>query len=271
MDKRILVTGASGNLGKLICEALDSDGFEVLRASSKPSLNSYFLDFENFPQTNLDSIASAAGVVIHCARVTNVQSSLQIESELKFLNALFSSGCKVIYIGSASSWLKTPNNYGKYKSKIEDFVIANGGSVATAGLIYGPNFQGQITQLKRLLKYSPLRVIFSPVNSLFLTQIDYFIKELILVARYNPQYGRYLIAHSKPVSFNLILKHFCLPGFRIPLKINSKFFLAFLRALSVTTSYFSEDSFSALLSEYDSKRMKELGIKHISNSSFQSI
>ena len=269
MDNRILVTGASGNLGKLICKDLHSEGFEVVRASSKPIHNSFVLDFKNFAQTNLDSITSAAGLAIHCARVTNVESRVQIESELEFLDALFSSGCKVIYIGSASSWLKTPNNYGKYKSKIEEFVIENGGSVVTAGLIYGPNFQGQIAQLNKFLKYSPFRIIFSPVNSLFLTQLDYFIKELILVVRNNPHSGRYLIAHSKPVSFNLILRYFCLPGFRIPLNVNSELFLRFLRALSVTTSYFNDDSFSGLLSEYDFDRMKKLGIKHISNASFQ--
>jgi len=271
MDKRILITGASGNLGRLICEALNSEGFEIVRASSKPSQSSYFLDFENLSQTKLESITSAAGLVIHCARVTNLESSLAIEAEVEFLNALFLSGCKVIYIGSASSWLKAPNKYGEYKSKIEELVIINGGSVISAGLIYGTNFQGQITQLKKILQYSPFRITFSPVNSLFLTQVDYFIGELVLMVRNNPQYGRYLVAHKESVSFNVILKHFCCPGVRIPLRINSKVFLRFLRISSVSTSYFSEDSFSSLLSVYDLDRMKRLGVKHISNSSFRNI
>ena len=269
MRKRVLVTGASGNLGKLICDALELDGFDVLRASSKSRKDSYFLDFENFELSNLESILSETEVVIHCARVINLESGVALAAELQFLNTLFLSGCKVLYIGSASSWLQIPSKYGKYKSAVEELVIAGGGSVVTAGLIYGSNFHGQIQQLKKFLLYSPIRIILYPVNSLYLTQIDHFLHALVLLARDTSGKRRYLVSHSVPVSFNLILRHFCLPGYRIPLSVNSRLFLKFLKVLPVSSSYFNTDSFSSLLSEYDSTKMVDLDIRHISNGACQ--
>lgn len=264
-----MVTGASGNLGKLICNALNLDGYEVRRASSKRVNDVYFLDFENFEGGNLKSVLPETEVVIHCARVTNLDSKVALAAELEFLNMLFMSGCKVVYIGSASSWLKTPSKYGKYKSTIEELVIESGGIVITAGLIYGSNFHGQIQQLKKFLLFSPVRIIFNPVNSLYLTQIDHFLQVLNFLARDTTGKGRYLVSHSVPISFNSILKYFCLPGYRIPLRINSRLFLKFLKFLPVSSSYFSIDSFSSLLSEYDSVKIDNLGIQHISNGVFQ--
>lgn len=263
-----MVTGASGNLGKLICDALNLDGFDVRRASSKRASDIYFLDFENFEWGNLESALPGIEVIIHCARVTNLDSEVALAAELEFLNMLFLSGCKVFYIGSASSWLKTPSKYGKYKSTIEELVIESGGIVITAGLIYGSNFRGQIQQLKRFLHYCPVRIMFNPVSSLYLTQIDHFLQTLIFLARGKSEKGRYLVSHSMPVSFNSILKHFCFPGYRIPLRVNSRFFLKFLKVLPVSSSYFSIDSFSSLLSEYDSVKTVNLGIQHISNGAF---
>ena len=269
LNKRVLVTGASGNLGKLICDALNLDSFEVRRASSKRANDVYFLDFENFEWGDLESVLLETEVIIHCARVTNLDSGVALAAELEFLNMLFLSGCKVLYIGSASSWLKNPSKYGKYKSTIEEFIIESGGIVITAGLIYGSNFRGQIQQLKRFLIFSPVRIVFSPVNSLYLTQIDHFLQALIFLAKDTTGKGRYLVSHSVPVSFNSILNHFCLPGYRIPLRINSRLFLKFLKVLPISSSYFSIDSFSSLLSEYDPVKIDNLGIQHISNGAFQ--
>lgn len=268
LNKTILVTGASGNLGQLVCDELKLDGFDVRKASSKRGKECFFLDFENFELGNLKSVLSQTSIVIHCARVTNLESNVALSAELTFLKLLFSFDCKVFYVGSASSWLKSPSKYGKYKSTIEDLVIGNGGTVITAGLIYGSKFNGQIQQLKRYLRYSPFRISFSPVNSLYLTQIDDFLHTLLVFARDPSRTGRYLVSHSMPVSFNSILKHFCLSGYRIPLKINSRLFLRMLKLFPVSSAYFNLDSFSSLLSEYDSEKIKQLGIQHISKAPF---
>jgi hypothetical protein len=166
----VLVTGANGNLGKIISKELSARGIYVIGASSRPKSGQKLFDLD---------------LVIHCARGNNYEHLL---NDLDFITNCEINNVKILYIGSFSSWLLERNRYGEYKRTIEDRAIEAGGTVITCGLLFGGEYQGQIHKIGLILKSLPFRIHFKDAGSQRITPVAALVEEIfsccLIIQRY---------------------------------------------------------------------------------------
>ena len=240
---KVLLTGSNGNLGKVISSTLRKNQIEIVEASSKPSkIQRYFnLDFHP-PQELLSGI----DLVIHCARGSN---SKHLQNDSAFLKICKANSCPIIYIGSISTNLLKSNQYGEYKKKIENIVINYQGTVITCGLIYGENFYGQISKLKKFLRKLPVNLQLSGTNKQYLTPIQGLLSELIFQIRDQQRSSRIFIAHQTPVHFNDLLYKL---GRNKPftLTVSKKMAILIIKITKFKINYFNSDSILGVYSDY---------------------
>jgi len=240
---KVLLTGSNGNLGKIISFTLRKYQIEVVEASSKPKKMQRFFNLNFYPNQEL---LSGIDLVIHCARGSN---SKHLKNDSAFLKMCKANNCSLIYIGSISTNLLKSNQYGEYKKEIENIVITYQGTVITCGLIYGENYNGQISKLKKFLRRIPVNLQLSGTNKQYLTPIQGLLSELIFQIRDQQQASRILIAHQTPVNFNDLLYKL---GRNKPftLTVNKKMALLIVKVTKFKINYFNSDSILGIYSDY---------------------
>jgi hypothetical protein len=240
---KVLLTGSNGNLGKVISSTLRKYQIEVVEASSKPLNMQRYFDLDFCPPQEL---LSGIDLVIHCARGSN---SKHLQNDSAFLKLCKANNCPVIYIGSISANLFKSNQYGRYKKTIEDIVINYQGTVITCGLIYGENFYGQISKLKKFLSRLPVILQLSGTNEQYLTPVQGLLSELIFQIRDQQRASRIFIAHQTPVQFNDLL--YKLGRNKLfTLTISKKMALLIIKITKFKINYFNSDSILGIYSDY---------------------
>jgi hypothetical protein len=165
---------------------------------------------------------------------------------------------KLIYFGSTSSYLKDKTNYGQYKKQIEDKIIELGGVVVTCGLIYGKEFNGQISKIRKFLSYLPFSIVLQNSKQIYLTPSSRIIQTLFdIMVSVNPVSGRYLLLQKPAIMLNDLL--LLLSKFKfIKLKVPYKFIRLLLGTRFITSKYFIFDRAKSVYSDFSEDLMNNV-------------
>jgi hypothetical protein len=241
---KILITGGGSNLAKFIGQELNDYGHSIFFASSKLSQKSLFFDLtKGFSDNLLDSI----DCVIHIAKNPNDEFN---EIERNFLKAISNKNLILFYIGSTSSYLESPNQYGKYKKSVEDFIIKSGGVCITCGLIYGDGYVGQLSKIKNYLSRIPFNLSIKNAHSVYLTpvkSISIVINDL--VKNKDVKNKRLNLFFPREIRFNRVISE--LSGRKLfTLSINLRIIELFLSLFPIKLNHFNLDRLKALTSNF---------------------
>ena len=239
----VLVTGANGNLGKIIIAELSAKGIDAIGASSHPKSGQrgFDLDF-SIPDAMLANIDT----VIHCARGNNYE---QLANDLDFIALCARNKVRVVYIGSFSSWLLDRNQYGNYKRTVEDQTLEIGGIVITCGLLFGSGYQGQIYKIGLILRFLPFGIKFEGAGSQRITPLKALLEEIILNSLITPKTGRVILAYDAILNFNEILSAVG-PRRFFSIQLKRNFLELLLGGIGNRAGYFNSDSLKGIYSKY---------------------
>jgi hypothetical protein len=241
---KILVTGANGNLAKVVAEKLAEKSISFVTCSSKPKGDQIYFDLHSELNENIfDEIT----YIIHFATSPIYQVS---NTEIQFLSLAAKKNIKLIYFGSTSSYLKEKTNYGQYKKQVENKIIELGGIVVTCGLIYGGDFNGQILKIKKYLSYLPFSILLQDSKKIYLTSSSRVVKTLLeIVNSTNFVSGRYLLLQTPAIRLNDLL--ISLSRFKsIQLSVPYKFIRLLLGTRFISSKYFVFDRVKSVYSDF---------------------
>ena len=247
MNKLVLIIGANGNIGRLVSNYLDSNNFYIIESSSQPKRNQIKIDYK---VSNTPMVVEGVKTAVICGRVLPPYVEDEIRNEIETLISLNKAGMNLIYIGSASSWLVEPNNYGKYKKVIEEKVLELGGTVLTCGLIYSTQFDGQISKIRKSLSRFPIRLSIKNSNFQFLTPLEAIFKTIEKLVESPKPRARLFVAHTERISFTQIINP-KQSKVLFTLNLRKKFVQTCIRILGWRNSYFNFDSFNGLFGNYN--------------------
>jgi hypothetical protein len=242
----ILITGANSALGEKLRVELESLNHKIICASSNPGLGQKNFDLNiGFDSDLLKDIE----LILHLALnpklvITNIEKN--------FIHLAAIKGLTLVYIGSTSSYLIKPNKYGIYKKLVEDLIVKNKGIVLTCGLLYGRNFNGQLSKIKKFLRILPFSIELSGSKLVYITPVELIVDFLMRPKDIQTYRGkRVLLFQFGAVPFNLLLE--MLVGNKsFKLNFSSKALELIIKLNPFKTRYFSSDSFMALFSEFKS-------------------
>jgi hypothetical protein len=241
---KILITGGNGNLAKVVVEKLNEKSISFITCSSKPKVGQIFFDLHSELNEN---IFNEITHIFHFATSPRYEVT---NTEIQFLHLAAKKNIKLIYFGSTSSYLKDKTNYGQYKKQIEDKIIELGGIVVTCGLIYGKDFNGQISKIRKCLSYLPFGIVLQNSKQIYLTPSSRIIQTLFdIMDSVNPVSGRYLLLQTPAIMLNDLL--FSLSKFKfIKLKVPHKFIRLLLGTRFITSKYFIFDRAKSVYSDF---------------------
>jgi hypothetical protein len=242
----ILITGANGSLGEKLTEELESLNYKIICSSSNPGIGQKNFNLNSgFDSDLFDGI----DLILHLA----INPKLVITNiEKEFFNLAVAKNIIILYIGSTSSYLVKPNEYGIYKKLVEDLVIENNGIVLTCGLLYGNNFKGQLSKMNKFLKILPFNIELSGSKLVYLTPVQAIVDFLMQLRDIKVYRGkRILLCQFEAIPFNILLAR--LAGNKaFKVKFNIKSLDLIVKFNPFKTRYFSSDSFMSLFSEFKS-------------------
>ena len=249
---KILITGGNSNLAKIVAKKLVEKSISFVTCSSKPKVGQLFFDLHS--ELN-EKIYNEITHIFHFATSPSYEVT---NTEFEFLRLAAKKNIKIIYFGSTSSYLKDKTNYGQYKRQIEDKILELDGVVITCGLIYGKDFNGQISKIRKCLSYLPFSVVLQNSKQIYLTPSSRIIQTLFdIIDSKNPVLGRYLVLQTPAILLNDLL--FSLSKFKsIELKIPYKFIRLLLSTRFITSKYFIFDRAKSVYSDFSEDLMNNM-------------
>lgn len=205
---RIVITGGTGYIGsrvKCLATAMGHDA--VIASRQKPKLpDTSWLNFDLASSEVID-LPAGTNVVVHLAAKTTVGSSLDEDVEIAAAQRLIKSAQKIgagfIFVSSQTARIDAPTAYGRIKWRIEQDVLAAGGSVIRPGLVYGSELRGLYGTLVRVVENSPLLPVFIPAPLVQPIHVDDLAKGLLQIAKRGAAKPRvYCLGSPEPISFS---------------------------------------------------------------------
>jgi hypothetical protein len=248
---KILLTGGNGNVAKYLNQSLSEIGYKIDSLSSKGKVPA---EYFNLKYGYDDAIFKDVSSVIHCA----VNPDLIFNDiEKDFLDRVISMDIKLFYVGSTSSYLVERNNYGNYKKEVESYVEQIGGLVLTCGLLYGDNFNGQVSLLEKLLTKLPFKISLSGSKFVYLTRISSLSTIIHEILYKNLEIkGRILLSDWSQMSFNAFLSKLS-GNKKLTISFSSKLLVILLKLFPIRLTYFGVDRLKGLLSEFKPELVEE--------------
>lgn len=164
----VAITGANGYLGSRICEALESQGWQVIRLARTPGRTQsqalpYDLALPVTPQVRQALLS--ANVLIHAAYDMSVTSAtdiwrVNVEGTRRLLEVATEAGVgRIIVLSSMSAFQGTSQLYGRAKLDIEAVTIEFGGCAVRPGLVYDVGAGGMTGAMRKLTTLPVVPVI----------------------------------------------------------------------------------------------------------------
>ncbi len=230
--KRVLIlTGATGYIGKRLVEILLQDGREVVLLSRAPKPGAATREIAWSLGDGVPAEAMSAGVapaehaVIHLAhnwRDTS-EDGEDPRSNLAGTRALLESARalgieRFVFVSSQSAREDAANVYGRLKWRIEQLLQAPGDVAARVGLVYGGPKDAQYGLLSKLTKLAPVLPMIDPWREVQPIHLDEVCMGLLKLAD-GAQTGWVGLAGPKPVRFGVVLQTLAreLHGKRLPI------------------------------------------------------
>jgi uncharacterized protein YbjT (DUF2867 family) len=142
---RIVLTGYSSGIGKMVTAIAEREGHEIVRMGRNPKTAD--LPFSIPDGGNLSAVKRIGGV-IHLAwdwnsNDANVSAGRILASQSRTL------GVQPVLLSTIST-LSSSSEYGQAKARVEEAFIESGGSALRAGIVWGPGASGIIQTLRKL-------------------------------------------------------------------------------------------------------------------------
>ena len=276
---RVLVTGATGFIGKRLCDLLIKEGHfvRVITRSSTDFHDSVLCDLENddIPSEAFDDIE----VIFHLAGYAHDLSnkgdnkekyiSLNVDVTMKLARlASLSKVRKFIYVSSVKA-VNSYEIYGESKRQAEISLLeladntAMDISVLRPSLVYGPNVKGNLQAMQSAIKRGWFPPIPKLSNCRSMIHVDDVARSLLFLAVNDKTDGEiYIATDGKTYSSSDIYEEFCiLLGKKIPKRRIPLLFLNFLALLSPSLKKKIKKITGNEL--YDSTKLEDIGFKTI--------
>lgn len=209
-----VVTGASGYLGSLICLALESRGWRVIRfTGSQAEAPGQVVRYELAdPVTAAAREAlQAADVLIHAAYNLTLTSAadiwrVNVEGTRRLLAAAREAGTgRLIVLSSMSAFAETTQLYGRAKLGIEAITVESGGCAIRPGLVYGKQAGGMAGALRKLTALPAVPVIAGSAGVYTVAAEDLMDAIVRLTAAESLTPEVISVAHPERVTFTALL------------------------------------------------------------------
>lgn len=226
MTERVLITGASGFIGRHLTAALRRDGINVCAASRRrhgfgpdvdtPCIADLTQPVDWLPLLNgVDAVVHLAGVV-HSRASTEIYDRVNRAATAELAAACAKAGVHLIFmssiraqVGASASRILTErdtpepgDDYGRSKLAAENAVRMSGAphTILRPTLVYGPGVKGNLAALLKLAR-SPWPLPFAALdNRRSLTGIDNLIAAIRFASDRPAANETYIVADPQPVT-----------------------------------------------------------------------
>lgn len=204
---KLVVTGATGYIGKRLIETALIQGFEVIALSRRPPVDPrcHWFRFD-LSGAVLEAWPEGVIAVIHLAAQTGAPTALAAEEEIHAADCLMLAatrcGARFIFVSSQAARPDAPSAYGRTKAAIEFRIMESGGIVVRPGQVYGGPPRGLFGMLQRAVERLPVLPRFLPAPLVQPIHVDDLAKGLLLIAT-SVSITRqvYCLGAVRPVSF----------------------------------------------------------------------
>lgn len=205
---KLLITGANGYIGSQLVKQALAHSYQVLALSRQRcgDTHSTWLKYDLRDKT-LPPLPSDIGAVIHLAvdlKLTyDAVNQYEIDATELLLAFAEQQEARFIFISSIAASATASTSYGRTKWHIEQRVLARGGWVVRAGLVYGGPEKGLFGHLLGLLRKFPILPKFVPSPQVQPIHVDDFCEGLLRVINHsalNPNV--FTLASETALSFN---------------------------------------------------------------------
>ena len=204
--KSLIVTGATGYIGRHVVERAQARGFTVIAASRRqpafPAVRwiPYQLDGEltpgDFPQD---------ATLIHLAAETRESSAateaLELAAARRILAVARLRGLRVVHVSSQAARADAPTPYGRAKWQVEQEILRQGGFVVRPGLVYGGVPGGVFAGLVDTVRRLPILPAIVPAPRVQPIHVEDLAEGLLRIAERNDRSGRRLQPRRRSSGF----------------------------------------------------------------------
>jgi NADH dehydrogenase len=166
--QRILVTGASGYIGKEVCRQLGAHGFDVIalaRRPQHPDAAMHAIQGEMSDLASLEQAATGIDAVIHLAAAKSDEPdsyATNVEGTRNLVAACGKNGIRlIVYVSTASVKLPQRGRYGETKLAAEKILLASDipTVILRPSLVYGRSESGAFGSLVKFSRWPLIPVI----------------------------------------------------------------------------------------------------------------
>ena len=214
---KLLITGATGYIGKRLVQAAKSHGYQVVVAT-KADLD--LLSPREFV------MPAEIDTVFHLAAITDAKLS-NPSSEIKAASYLFTAaaekGAKLVFVSSQAARKDAPTDYGRTKWQIEQLALVANGCVVRPGQVYGGIENGLFRVLSTVVRKLPCYPAFLPAPKIQPIHVDDLVAALLSCATTPGLDSSILnVGAERPISFTSFLNaiaHYWVKRTRLPFPV----------------------------------------------------
>lgn len=207
----ILITGATGYIGKHLVQAALNEGHQLILGSRKKT-EQEFNEWIHFDLKSEEPLKSSIpiDVIIHLAANTKLDDTIDGNDEIRAAQRLLSlasqSSAKLIFISSQTANQAAPTEYGRTKWQIEQDVLGANEVVIRPGQVYGGSFSGLFKEITNAVNKFPVLPVFFPVPKIQPVHVDDLVLGILRIAE--TERGKqtlYCLAAPNPIRFSTFL------------------------------------------------------------------
>lgn len=160
----ILVTGATGYIGRRFLVRAQERGHSVVAASRTPVPGGAAWQRYDLASNEAITLPRNAEAIIHLA--TDTSLSVSEDQEFKagqhLISAAKAANVKIVFVSSQAARQDGPTKYSRIKWRIEQLVLEAGGTVVRPGQVYGGEERGLFGVLAQIVRRVPVLPAFVP-------------------------------------------------------------------------------------------------------------
>lgn len=208
----LVVTGATGYIGRHLVQAAAARGWQVAAASRKPPTDSGvpWIPYRLEEDLAADLFPEGA-TVMHLAADTRGDSAAgenrEVAAAQRLLDTASERHLRIVFVSSQAARSDAPTAYGRAKWRVEQLVLQAGGKVVRPGLVYGGRPGGLYRQLLNQVQGTVALPALLPAPRVQPIHVADLVEGLLrIVERDDLAVNAYNLAAPKPVTFTAFLR-----------------------------------------------------------------